>query len=207
MRSCLLTVSMLATFGLAVTMPARAFTVEYLAPNATIVLEFAESGYPLPPTTIAGRQVLDWLDAAAPDNPANEWNYFGDVLGYEPGWYTMLYPYTNGSYIYATTAVPSGTVAFAGGADENDGRGQFYVDDALVAQMDYYSAVPVHFVLLVDGLSDAQHRLQLTSLGGAVALYGGAALGPVPEPSSLLALLCGLGGLGYAVRRRRDASK
>lgn len=163
--------------------PASAFSIEYLAPNASIVLEFAEANYPLPPTTIAGCPVLDWLDAASLSNPANEWGYYGDVLGYEPGWYTMLYPYTNGSYIHTDTGIPATAIAFAGGCDDNDGRGQFYVDNQLVAQMDYYSAVPVHFVLLVDGLPSSVHQLQLTSLGGAVALYRGAALGPVPEPS------------------------
>ena len=195
----------------AVFQPAFGFSVEYMASNATVVLEFAEANYPLLPTTIAGRPVLDWLDAASPDNPANEWGYHGDVLGYEPGWYTMLYPYTNGSYIYADTNVPAVTVAFAGGCDQNDGRGEFYVDDSLVARLDYYSAVPVHFVLMVDELQCSTHELRLTSIGGAVALYGGAALGPVPEPSSLLALLGGLAGLtgsarltaGGTLRRRR----
>jgi len=184
------------------TAPAGAYSVEYLAPNAGIRLEFAEATYPVPPATLAGRQVLQWLDAAAPGNPANVWCWSGDVLGYEPGWYTMLYPYTGGSYIYANTSVPSSAVAFAGGCDQNDGRGQFYVDNQLVAQLDYYSAVPVHIVLLVEDLAPTTHRLQLTSLGGAVALYGGAALAPVPEPSSLLALLCGLGGLGGMIWRR-----
>lgn len=181
---------------------ASAFSVEYLAPNASIFLEFAEANYPLPPTTIAGRPVLDWLDAASPNNPANEWGYSGDVLGYEPGSFTMLYPNTNGSYIYANTNVPAPGIAFAGGCDDNDGRGQFYVDNQLVAQMDYYSAVPVNFVLFVDGLPSSLHTIQLTSLGGGVALYGGAALGAVPEPSNLLVLGSGILALAGMIRRR-----
>lgn len=201
MRRIGLTVLLAMTVVGTSTASACAFTVEYLAPNVSVVLEFAEANYPLPPTVLAGRPVLDWLDAASPANPANEWGYYGDVLGYEPGWYTMLYPYTSGSYIYANTSVPSSAVAFAGGCDENDGRGEFYVDGLLVARMDYYSTPPVHFLLLVDNLPYATHDLRLTSLGGAVALYGGAAV--VPEPSGLLALACGLGGLGGMVWRRR----
>ena len=183
--------------------PAMAYTVEYLSPNARILLEFAEANYPNEPTTLAGRPVLDWLDAAAPTNPSNEWGWSGHVLGYEPGWYTMLYPDQEGSYIQAHTGASSDTVAFAGGCDENDGRGEFFVDDQLVARLNYLTYPPVHFVLVVDNLTDLTHQLRLTSLGGAVALYGGAALGAVPEPSGLLALVCSLGSLGIVCRRRR----
>ena len=200
MYRCLL---LLVTIVMTSVGPVNAFTVEYLAPNASIILEFAEAGYPNPPSTLAGRSVVDYLDAAAPTNPANEWGWSGHVLGYEPGWFTMLYPDQNGSYIYANTTVSSATVAFAGGCDENDGRGEFFVDSQLMARINYFTYPPVHFVLLVDGLADSTHQLQLTSLGGAVALYGGAALGAVPEPSSLLILLCGTSSLGGLMWRRR----
>ena len=189
--------------------PAHAFTVEYLASNASIHLEFAEANFPHPPTMICGRSVVEWLDAAGPANPSNVWQWQGAVQGYEPGWYTALYPYASGSYITASTQYSASGVAFAGGADQDDGRGQFYVDNTLVAQIDFYDSAPVHYVLLVDSLSQSAHTLQLTSLGpqgrsgcsGAVALYGGAALQPIPEPSTILALLFGLGGLVW--RRRK----
>jgi len=200
-RFAVLTVAVCAGVGVCAS-PSLAYTVEYLAPNASIHLEFAEADYPNAPTTLAGRAVLDWLDAAAPTNPANEWSWSGHVLGYEPGWFTMLYPDQDGSYIYADTSVSSRTVAFAGGCDENDGRGEFFVDDQLVARLNYLTYPPVHFLLVVDNLTDSTHQLRLTSLGGAVALYGGAALAPVPEPSSLVALAAGLVSL-LGIRRRR----
>lgn len=194
---------LITTLVVASTASVCAFSVEYAAPNVTLHLEFAEANYPKPPDTLAGRPVLEWLDAAAPDNPANVWGWSGNVLGYEPGWYNMLYPYTDGSYIYANTSIPTEAVAFAAGCDDNDGRGQFYVDGTLVAQIDYYSAVPVYVVLVVNDLPSSTHHLQLTSLGGATALFGGAAIGAVPEPSSLLALFFGMGGIGGMVWRRK----
>ena len=92
----------------------------------------------------------------------------------------------------------------------NDGRGEFYVDNQLVARIHCATDNLTNYVLMVDLPSVSSHKLEVRCIQKApgdlthdVFIYGAATLAPVPETSSLLALLCGLGGISGMMRKRR----
>ncbi len=165
--------------------PVWALEVEYLAPNASVLVlaDFIQPNWLGGTTELGGRNVLEWRNSA-PHAPDNDWTHEGVHDYWLAGvWGDGVVLWTPGSYAETITTIESRAVAFALGADWNDGRGELYVDDALVARLNLATTDVTNFLLLVDFLRLDTHALRFhciemgpQSLSAEVFTYGGAAL-------------------------------
>jgi len=193
--------------------PLFAANTEFLAPNAhlSVTNGFVEPNRPGGASALAGRPILEWLDSA-PGQQSDFWSNYGsfhlftsELIGGDGVCFDAP-----GAYSVAHTAARGTAVGFVLGCDWNDGRVEYYVDDTLVARIHCPTANWTDYVLLVDSLPYDTHTLRVNcvdpapgDLTSGVFFYGAATLGSVPEPSALLALLCGFGWLGGMLRLKR----
>jgi formylglycine-generating enzyme len=195
---------------LAVASPARGTDIEYLRSDAHVSLlsDFVEPSKPNGAVALEGRPVLEWLDSAATNNAWVDTGSFWYLnCGGNRGDGVVLD--APGSHTSASTMLASSVVGFVFGCDWNDGRGEFYVDGSLVARIHYPTSEWLDYVLVVDSLPFSTHRFTLScvdnvqgDLSHDVFIYGAAALGEVPEPSTFALLAIGIIGVSLCALRR-----
>jgi hypothetical protein len=181
--------ALLLSLGIAVS---EAATVLYKSANATVYLGLPLSSVefenPLSGTeTVLGHPVLDWRDAdyqPLTPPPYDDWNASNPAT--TGGDANHVFMWARDTFISTTTTKPSSLVSVHLDGDFNDGIAQVLVDGTEVARLDMNNpTVTTTVLVLVNGLANALHTIQVTDLGASSAnpdvhMLGAAALGPSP---------------------------
>jgi hypothetical protein len=167
---------------------AQGATVLYNASNVEILLGLPftslEFENPLAGTErVLGHAVLEWRDA---DYSGFQQPWFDDWMVSDSNNITgnpnEIWMWSVGQYIWTTTTVPSPLVSIHMIGDNNDGQADVYVDGNLVAQLDMYATNSQTVLILVRGLPNTTHVIQINdNVAGpsgftSVATSGAAAL-------------------------------
>ena len=165
---------LIAVMALTISLAAAGQTIDVLWLNPAFDIWIIEDGIDQAPGTLADPtdlsgppigpaplgpvpdwQIVEWVNAASPTSPANEWNTVnsgnpvsGGTYGGSLEWDESLQESGTttadglwieiGDVATASTSVPSRYVAFVLKADDNDGIADFYVNDIKMARIDLY---------------------------------------------------------------------
>lgn len=175
MKKVTLTKLLTAIMAVTISVTAAAQTIDVIWLNPDFDIYIVEDGIDRAPGTLADPsdlsgpvidgnaplgplpdwQVVEWVNAAHPSSPANQWGYANSGNPVSGGTYDGSMEegqslFENGSstadalwieindLATAQTTVPSQFVAFVLKADDNDGIADFYVNDIKMATIDLY---------------------------------------------------------------------
>jgi hypothetical protein len=189
--------------------PALGINVVFTAPNTAVTLGVAYSALefdnPLTGTeTVAGYRLEEWRDAGweCPTSPTTEdWTVTGACTTCPPsggcadGYYNEIWLRTAGHSATATTSVATSVVSIHLYGDNNDGMADVVVDGILVATLDMWTSTTDTALVIVTGLPQTTHTLQVLDQGVTqqpggsgddIAIMGAAALRPSFDPQPYL---------------------
>ena len=151
--------------------PAAGIVVGWTSPHTTVTLgiPFNELEFenPLSGTeTVQGYKILEWRDADYSPGPPpwyDDWTVAGP--GFIDGSANEIWMRQAGQVITTSTTVPSTMVSIHLIGDNNDGLVDVYVDGALVAQLDMFTPGNDRAFVLVKGLANAVHNIEVRDMG------------------------------------------
>lgn len=172
--------------------------------NAAVV-SIIEPGVTDFASTVGGYNIVEYKDALS---GGGEWITTGTIGGNS----TQLWLFSIGSTATTQLTVESTSVAFMMQNDFNDGIARFWVDGVNVFEFDTYmpTGSEIARTFIFSDLVYSAHELSIEYIGGGsspnsqgIALFGGAALAPVPVPAAIWLFGSGLIGLIGIARRKK----